>query len=550
MKSAVETLNPTRVKLTVEVTLDELRPSLDKAYRTIGGQIQVPGFRKGKVPPRIIDQRVGRGTVLQEAINDALPGFYQQAVTETEVRPMGQPEVEVTAVPAAAGSSLEFTAEVDVRPQVELPEYSSIAVTVDDVEVTDEAVDAQLQQLRQRFGTLTPVQRPVEAGDVLSLDLTARIDGEEIETVTGHTYEVGSGQLLEGADEAVTGASQGDVVTFPTVLAGGEHQGEEAEVTLTVVSVKVRELPEVDDDFAQMASEFDTVDDMVADLRTRAEDQALFGQGVQARDKVLEALLEAVEVPVPEALVEAEVHQHLENESRLEDDEHRAEVTVEARKALRAQILLDAVAEREQVRVEQSELIEYIVAQAPRYGMDPSAFAKAMEQSGQLPAVVSEVARRKALSVVLEQATITDASGRPVSLGDDEDEADGVVVDDAVGAVDATAEDAAVGADDVSAVDGGAGAEVSDAEVTDAVLTGDAPPTESAADEGLRADLGEPDTAAAAGPDDAGPTGEAATTTTKASTGKGAATGKRATGKGAATTTPTPATDPAPAEAE
>lgn len=419
MKSAVETLNPTRVKLTVEVTLDELKPSLDAAYRSIGGQIQVPGFRKGKVPQRIIDQRVGRGAVLQEAINEALPGFYAQAVTESEVRPLGQPQVEVTAVPEAAGSNLEFTAEVDVRPSIELPDYATLAVTVDDVEVTDDDVDVRLQQLRQRFGTLVPVDRVAEAGDVLSLDLTATIDGEEIETVTGHTYEVGSGLLLEGVDEAVTGAAAGEQRTFTTTLAGGEHQGEEAEVSLTVVSVRVRELPEADDDFAQMASEFDSLEELHADLRRRAEDEKDFAQGVQARDKVLEALLEAVEVPVPDSLVEAEVHQHLENESRLEDDEHRAEVTVEARRALRAQMVLDTVAEREQVRVEQGELVEYIVAQAPRYGMDPNAFAKAMEQSGQLPAVVSEVARRKALSIVMEGATVTDASGRPVVLGDE-----------------------------------------------------------------------------------------------------------------------------------
>jgi trigger factor len=422
VKSAVETLNPTRVKLTVEVPLDELKPSLDAAYRTIGGQIQVPGFRKGKVPPRIIDQRVGRGAVLQEAINEALPGFYRQAVTETEVRPLGQPQVEVTAVPEAAGSQLEFTAEVDVRPTIDLPDFSTLAVTVDDVEVTDEDVQGRLEALRQRFGTLATVDRPVEAGDVLSLDLTARIGDEEIETVTGHTYEVGSGQLLEGVDEAVTGAAKGETRTFTTLLAGGDHAGEEADVTVTVAAVKVRELPEADDEFAQLASEFDTLEELLADLRSRAEQEAEFKQGVQARDKVLEALLESVEVPVPESLVEAEVHQHLENESRLEDDEHRAEVDVEARKALRAQLLLDTIVDRDQVRVDQGELVEYIVAQAPRYGMDAQSFAKAMEQSGQLPQVLAEVARRKALSTVLEQAVVTDASGRPVVLTDDEDE--------------------------------------------------------------------------------------------------------------------------------
>ncbi len=459
MKSAVETLNPTRVKLTVEVPFDELKPSLDAAYRSIGGQIQVPGFRKGKVPPRIIDQRVGRGAVLQEAINEALPGFYRQAVTESEVRPLGQPEVEVTEVPEAAGSNLLFTAEVDVRPSIELPDFSTLAVTVDDVEVTDADVDARLEALRERFGTLVPVERPVQEGDVLSLDLRATIGEEEIETVTGHTYQMGSGQLLEGTDEAVLGASAGESRTFTTTLAGGEHQGEEAQVAVTVVSVKVRELPDADDDFAQLASEFDTLEELRADLRARAEEEKGFEQGVQARDKVLEALLEAVEVPVPESLVEAEVHQHLENESRLEDEAHRAEVDVEARKALRAQLLLDAVVEREQVRVEQGELVEYIVAQAPRYGMDPNAFAKAMEQSGQLPAVVAEVARRKALAVVLERAVVTDASGNRVSMGDEDEGAEEAAAGGAA-AEDAAAEDGAAqaGAAEGGAAQDGAGA--------------------------------------------------------------------------------------------
>ncbi|SDQ05681.1 trigger factor [Quadrisphaera sp. DSM 44207] len=418
MKSDVETINPTRVKLTVEVPFAELKPSLDAAYRTIAGQVQVPGFRKGKVPPRIIDQRFGRGVVLQEAINDALPKLYQQAVQETAVRPLGQPQVDVTEIPAEAdGGELRFTAEVDVRPTLQLPDYSSIAVSVDDVSVSDEDVDAQLQQLRQRFGTLVGVDRPVAAGDFVSLDLTATIGDEEIDTASGVSYEVGSGTMLPGMDEAITGAAAGEERTFTAPLAGGEHAGEDATVRVTVQSVKERELPEADDDFAQLASEFDTLEELRADLRAKAEQEKEFEQGVQARDKVLEALLEAVEVPVPESVVEEEVHRHLEAESRLEDDEHRAEVTEEARKALRTQLLLDTIAEEEQVSVNQAELVEYIVAQAPRYGMDANAFAQAMDQAGQVPALVAEVARRKALSVVLERARVTDASGAPVDLG-------------------------------------------------------------------------------------------------------------------------------------
>ncbi|MBC3762549.1 trigger factor [Quadrisphaera oryzae] len=428
MKSDVETLNPTRVKLTVEVSFAELKPSLDKAYKSIGGQVTVPGFRRGKVPARVIDQRFGRGVVIQEAVNDALPGFYQQAVQESSVRPLGQPDVEITEVPVGEGADageLKFTAEVDVRPTIDLPDFSTIAVSVDDVEVTDADVDAKLEELRVRFGTLVPVERAVQTEDSVTLDLKAEIDGEQIDSAEGITYVVGRGTMLEGMDDALEGASVDEERSFTTTLAGGEHAGESAEVTVVVKSVKVRELPELDDDFAQLASEFDTVDELRADLRAKAQDEAEFRQGVQARDKVLEALLEQVEIPVPDGVVEDEVHRHLENESRLEDDEHRAEVTEETRRVLRTQFLLDAVAEAEEVTVGQQELVEYIVAQAPAYGMDPNSFAQAMDQAGQVPALVQEVARRKALASVLEKATVTDASGKVVDLGDEDDDAEG-----------------------------------------------------------------------------------------------------------------------------
>ncbi len=417
MKSAVETVNPTRVKLTVEVPFDELKPSLDAAYKSISKQVTIPGFRKGHVPPRIIDQRVGRGAVIEEAVNEALPRFYAQAVEESDVRPLGQPTVDVTEVPdPAKGGELKFTAEVDVRPQVDLPELEGIEVTVDDVEISDADVDERLDDLRQRFGTLVGVDRAAQAGDFVSLDINATIDGEEIDSVSGVSYEVGSGQMLEGMDEAVTGLQSGETTTFTAPLAGGDRAGQEAEVTVTVQSVKERELPAADDDFAQLASEFDTLDELRDDLRTQVEQVKRVEQGMQARERLLEHLTGVVEVPVPEGIVADEVHRHLEGEGRLEDDEHRAEVEVEARKAFQQQLLLDAVAEKVQVSVNQQELVEYIVASAQQYGMDPNAFAKAVDEAGQVPAMVSEVARRKALAVVLEKARIVDASGNEVDL--------------------------------------------------------------------------------------------------------------------------------------
>jgi trigger factor len=418
VKSALETLNPTRVKLTVEVPFEELKPSLDAAYKTISSQITVPGFRQGKVPARIIDQRVGRGAVLQEAVNEALPRFYGQAVEENKVRPLGQPEVDVTDVPAEDGQELKFTVEVDVRPELQLPDYDGLTVSVDNVDGEATAADAQerLTTLRQRFGTLTGIERAAATGDFVSIDLDAKIGDEDIDSVKGISYEIGTGNMIDGLDDALVGMSTGETKTFTAPLAGGEHEGQDAEVTVTVQSVKERVLPELDDDFAQLASEFDTFEELQADIQAQAEQAKRFEQGVQARDKVLEQLLETTEIPVPDALVEAEVTSHLENESRLEDDEHRAEVDESTRKALRAQFLLDAIAEKEEVSVGQQELIEYLVMTASQYGMEPNDFAKAVDEGGQIPAMVAEVARRKALATVLEKAKVVDADGNEVDL--------------------------------------------------------------------------------------------------------------------------------------
>lgn len=427
MKSDVETLNATRVKFTVEVGYDELKPSLDKAYKTIGGQVQVPGFRKGKVPARVIDQRVGRGVVLEEAVNDALPKFYQQAVEASDFLPLGQPTVDVTQAPDVKdGGDLKFSVEVDVRPTIELPDLSTITVTVDDLEVPAEEVETRLTSLRERFGTLTGVDRAAADGDFVSIDLHAEIDGEEIETAKGISYRIGQGNMIEGLDEALTGVAAEGTVTFSAPLAGGERKGEDASITVTVQSVKERVLPEADDDFAQLASEFDTLEELNADLLNQVEQAKKFEQGLQARDKVLEKLLETVEVPVPESLVEAEIHAHLERESRLEDAEHRAEIEDSTRQAIRSQLLLDALADAEEIGVDQGELIEYLVGQAQQYGMEPQQFVQMVDGAGQVPAMVSEVRRRKALAVAMEKATVTDASGNAVDLeelvGGDEDE--------------------------------------------------------------------------------------------------------------------------------
>jgi trigger factor len=449
VKSAVETLDPTKVKLTVEVGYDELKPSIDHAYKHIAEQVNIPGFRKGKVPPRIIDQRVGWGAVIEHAVNDGLSGFYREAVTTESLRPLGQPEVEVTEIPAKAGEGqLVFTAEVEVRPEIELPDLSTIDITVEPTEVAEEDVTERLDALRERFGTLVGVDRPAAEGDYVVLDLKATIGGEEVDSVSGVSYQIGSGNMLEGLDEALTGLSAGETTTFTAPLAGGEHEGQEAEVTVTATSVKERDLPEADDDFAQLASEFDTLEELKADLREQVASIKTSNQAVAARDLLLEKLLETVEVPVPQGAVEAEVHRHLESEGRLEDDEHRAEVTQDATKALQNQILLDTLAEKLQVQVGQGELVEYLVQASRQYGMEPQQFIQTLDQGGQIPAMVGEVARSKALAVALRQIEVKDTEGNAIDLtefiGSDEDEA---------AAADAEAGDSAESAESAESAD-------------------------------------------------------------------------------------------------
>ncbi|UOE45275.1 trigger factor [Agromyces larvae] len=429
--TSVEKLSPTRAKLTITVTPEELKPSIAHAYEHIAEQINVPGFRKGKVPAPVIDQRVGKAAVLEHAVNEGLDGFYRAAVAEHELRPLGRPEADIVEWPNEKDFSgdLLLAIEVDVRPEVELPSYDGIEITVDDAEAGDDDVNAELERLRSRFGTLITVDRPAKAGDFVTLDLVAVIDGTEVDTAKGISYELGSGELLEGIDEAIDSLTAGETTTFASKLLGGEHEGETAEITVTVEAVKERELPEADDDFAQIASEFDTLAELTESLKEQAVRTKTFGQGTQARDLLVEKLLELVEVPVADSVIEDEVHRHLESEGRLEDDEHRAEVTEASTKAFKTQIVLDAIAEAEGVKVSQDELTQYLVQGAAQYGMDPNEFVQVLSQNGQIPAMVGEVARNKALAIALGKAKVTDASGNAVDLseftavaGDDEPE--------------------------------------------------------------------------------------------------------------------------------
>ena len=418
MKTTVEKLSPTRVKLVISVTPEELRPSIDHAYGHIAGQINIPGFRKGKVPPPIVDQRVGRGEVLNHAVSDGLDKFYRQAVEENSIRPLGRPEADVTGLPELKDFSgdLEVTVEVDVRPEFTLPKLDGLKLTVDTVEVTDEEVETELQNLLTRFGTLVTVDRPAKTGDFAQIDLIATVGGAEVDTAKGISYEIGSGDLIDGIDEALDSLSAGETTTFEAQLLGGDNEGEASQITVTMNSVKERELPDADDDFAQIASQFDTIDELKADLVEQVTRSKTFSQGAQARDQIVDKLLESVEIPVPPKLVEDEVQRHLENENRLEDDTHRAEVTISSEKTFRSQILLDTIVEAEKIKVSQDELTQYLVQGAAQYNMEPGEFIQVLDKNGQIPSMIGEVARNKALASVLGKAKVVDGNGKAVDL--------------------------------------------------------------------------------------------------------------------------------------
>ncbi|WP_314148395.1 trigger factor [uncultured Leifsonia sp.] len=431
MKTTVEKLSPTRTKLTISVTPEELKPSINHAYEHIAEQVTIPGFRKGKVPPPIIDQRVGKAAVLEHAVNEGLDGFYRRAVEENDVRPLGRPEADITEWPNEKDFSgdLLLTIEVDVRPEVTLPAFDDITITVDAAEVGVDDVEEELDRLRSRFGTLVTVDRPAKKGDFAQIDLVAVIGGEEVDTAANISYEIGSGELIDGIDEALETLTAGETTTFEAPLMGGDHEGENAQITVTLNAVKERELPEADDDFAQIASEFDTIGELRQSLRTQVERAKAFGQGTAARDQLVDKLLELVEIPVPEQLVEDEVHRHLEQENRLEDDVHRAEVKESSEKTFRTQILLDEVAQGEDIKVSQDELTQYLVQGAAQYGMDPNEFVKILSENGQIPSMVGEVARNKALAVILGKVEVVDTNGAKVDLTEfialpEEDDAD------------------------------------------------------------------------------------------------------------------------------
>ncbi|ORB65803.1 trigger factor [Mycolicibacterium tusciae] len=435
MKSTVEKLSPTRVRINVEVPFTELEPEFDRAFKQLASQVRLPGFRPGKAPRKLLEARFGREAMLDQVVNEALPGRYSEAVTSSDLRPIGQPDIEVTK--KEYGEDLEFTAEVDVRPEIDLPDLDALELTVDAIEISDEEVDAELQNLRARFGTLTGVDRAAEDGDFVSIDLSATVDGEDLpEAKTeGLSHEIGSGQLIEGLDEAIIGLKEGETRVFTTKLAAGAHAGEEAQVTVTVKSVKERELPEPDDDFAQLASEFDTIDELKNSLTEQLRNRKRVQQAELIRDKVLEALLDQVEVPLPENVVQAQVDEALHNAIHgLDHDEARFAEALEAQggsrekfdeenrtnaeKAVSTQLLVDAIADKLDIQVGQDDITQRLMLMSQQYGMEPQQLLAALQENNQLAALFADVRRGLAVAQVVEGATITDSNGEVVDTSE------------------------------------------------------------------------------------------------------------------------------------
>jgi trigger factor len=431
VKSTVEKLSPTRVRINVEVPFTELQPDIDTAFKQMAKQIRMPGFRPGKVPVKLLEARVDKQAMFDQVIGDAVPGRYTEAVTTSEVQPLGQPEIEITK--KEYGEDLVFTAEVDIRPEIELPDLEGLKITVDPIEVTDDEVDTELQNLRARFGTLTGVERAAENGDFVSIDLSATVDGNDVpEAKTeGLSHEVGSGQLIEGLDDAIVGLKEGESRVFTTTLAAGELAGQEAQVTVTVKSVKERELPEADDDFAQLASEFDTIDELKTNLTEQVQRVKRIQQAEQIRDKALEVLLEQVEVPIPEKVVQAQVDDTLHNaihglehsEARFEEalaeqgssrEEFDADNRTNAEKAVKTQLLMDAVADKLDIQVGQTDLTERLVLMSRQYGMEPQQLLQFLQQNNQLPAMFADVRRGLTVAAVVHGATVTDTEGNVI----------------------------------------------------------------------------------------------------------------------------------------
>ena len=448
MKTNVEKLSDTRVKLNVSVPFDELGKEIDQAYSVIAQQVTIPGFRRGKAPRQLIDARFGRGPILEQVVNDMLPTRYEQALQENDLNPIGQPEIDITKI--EDNDVVEFTAELDVRPEITVPDFSAISVTVPAIKVDDAAVEEELDSLRSRFGELKDTKRKLKKDDFAIIDILAEVDGEKLEDASteGLTYQLGSDDLITGLDNAIKGLKTGEEAEFTTTIEHGEHKGEEATVKVTVQQTKERTLPELDDDFAQLASEFDTVEELRESTKSQLEENLKAQQAADIRDEVLKVALAQSEFELPQSIVDEQVHNQLHqilgqlahDENALAQlleaqgttrEEFDANSREQAEESVRTQLFLDAVAEQEQPEVTQEELTDHILFTAQSYGMDPNQFVAQLQQSGQIANLFSDVRRGKALAAAISRTTVQDEDGNSIDPNEyfgeiEEDDAEGV----------------------------------------------------------------------------------------------------------------------------
>ncbi|WP_257202929.1 trigger factor [Corynebacterium cystitidis] len=431
MQTTVNKLSDTRIKLTVNVPFGELEPEIDRAYATIAQQVTIPGFRKGKAPRQLIDARFGRGPILEQVVNDMLPTRYEKACVENDIKAINQPQIEITKI--EDNEFVEFTAEVDVRPEIEVPDFSKISVEVPAIKVDDEALDEEIDKLRERFGELKDTKRKLKTGDFAIIDIEAEVDGEKIDEATaeGLSYQIGDDDLIEGLDTALRGMKTGEDNEFTAEMQHGEHKGKEATVKVHVQQTKERKLPEFDDEFAQMASEFDTAEELRENTKTQLEESKKAQQAADIRDEVLKVALEQCEFALPESVVEEQVHNQLHqllgqmahDENALAQlleaqgttrEEFDKQTRGQAEESVRTQLFLDAVAEEEEPEVSQQELTDHILFTAQSYGMDPNQFVGQLQQSGQIANLFADVRRGKALASAISRTSVKDDEGNDI----------------------------------------------------------------------------------------------------------------------------------------
>lgn len=449
VNTTVENINPSRVKINAEVGAEDIASQLDRAARELGRELKLPGFRKGKVPAQLVIQRVGREAIFEQALRESLPQWYERAILSSGVSPVGEPQLDVSDLPSE-GESLNFSIEISVRPPADLGSYKGIEVGRAEPEVPEGAVDAELDRMRESLASLSPVERTAANGDHLLIDFTGSVGGEEFEggEATDYLLELGTNSLIDGFEEGLLGAAAGDDrevgVTFPEDYHAEHLAGSDAVFSVSVKEVREKQLPEADDDFAADNSEFDTLEELRADI----EHKILHAQEHRVEDEYREAVLDAVvadsKIELPEAIVDAraeEVWERIERQikgSGMEPEmylqmqgktreEAIAEAKPDAEQGLRREAVLEAVAETEAIEVSEEEMLEALEPPAGQKGK-PEKLLKRLRGEGRDALLVEEIRLRKAADLLIESATpitVAQAEAREQIWTPDDDKPEG-----------------------------------------------------------------------------------------------------------------------------